>query len=177
MDLAAHRLHSQRLVGVHPPTPAETVRWLGAVQAQDATGAAWAVAQRTAGATVADVERALDAGEIVRTHVLRPTWHLVGREDVRWMLALTAPRVRRAMASYDRKLELDDAVFSRTQALIAAALGGGRSLTRTEIGRALADGGVEASGQRLAHVMMRAELDAVVVSGPRRGRQTTYALM
>jgi hypothetical protein len=148
VDIAAHRLHSQRLVGVSRPTPAETVRWLGAVQAQDAAGAA----------------RALDAGEIVRTHVLRPTWHLVGREDVRWMLALAAPRVRRAMAPYDRKLELDEGVRPRARALISTVLDGGRSLTRTEIGRVLADGGVEASGQRLSHVMMRAELDALALS-------------
>lgn len=177
MDIAAQRLHNQRLVGGRLGAPADAVRWLGAVQSQDIAGAAWAVAQRTTGAGLADVDRAVDAGEIVRTHVLRPTWHFVAPDDVRWMLALSAPRVRAAMAPYDRKLELDDAVFSRTHALIAAALDGGRHLTRAEVGRVLAQGGVAASGQRLGHVMMRAELDALVVSGPRRGRQPTYALL
>jgi hypothetical protein len=37
--------------------------------------------------------------------------------------------------------------------------------------------GIEAAGQRLGHFMLRAELDAVVCSGPRRGKRFTYALL
>ena len=81
------------------------------------------------------------------------------------------------MAYYDRKLGLDDGVFRRSQAVLAKALGGGKALTREELGRALAAAGIEASGQRLGHIMMRAELDALICSGPRRGKQFTYALL
>src|SRR5262245_32836995 len=157
LDIARTRLRNQRLIGKPFATPEEVVGWLGAVQAQDYAGAKWAVAQRTSGCRDADVEQACQDGRILRTHVLRPTWHFVLPVDIRWMLALTAPRVRARMAPYDRKLALDDDVFHRSQRVLAHALAGGRALTREELGRALAEAGIEASGQRLGHIMMRAE--------------------
>lgn len=175
--VARRRLANTKLIGSPFASPLDVVRRLGAVQAQDYAGAKWGVALRTAGASDADIERALSDGTIVRTHVLRPTWHLVAAEDIRWMLALTAPRVRTAMGSYDRKLELDDKVFSRSAAAITRALSGGKALTRTQLGQVLARVKIDARGQRLAHLMMRAELDALVCSGPRAGKQTTYALL
>ena len=99
------------------------VGWLGAVQAQDYGGAKWAVALRTKACTDADVERACDDGRILRTHVLRPTWHFVLPADIRWMLALSAPRIRAAMAFYDRRLGLTDAVCARSAAALRKALG------------------------------------------------------
>ena len=81
------------------------------------------------------------------------------------------------MAYYDRRLALDDGVFRRSQAVLARALAGGKALTREALGGALAAAGIEASGQRLGHIMMRAELDALIASGPRRGKQFTYALL
>jgi hypothetical protein len=147
------------------------------VQSQDYAGAKWAVGQRVKGAGDDAVEQAFHDGRILRTHVLRPTWHFVVPEDIRWMLALTAPRIRAAMGYYDRQLKLTEALFRRANQALARALGGGRFLTRAELGEVLARAGIEASGQRLAHLVMRAELDAVVCSGPRRGKQFTYALL
>ena len=176
--IALRRLANQRLVGAPFPTSVEVVRRLGAVQSQDYAGGKWGIGQRTAGATAADVERALVEGAIVRTHVLRPTWHFVAAEDIRWMLALTAPRVRTRMAPYNRHLELDAEVFARSNKAIEKALTGGRHLTRAELGTALQGAGIGTCvGQRLAHVMMRAELDAVVCSGAQRGKEPTYALL
>src|SRR5262245_8685277 len=126
LDVAGLRLRNEHLVGAPLGSPEEVVAWLGAVQSQDYAGAKWAVAQRTPGCTDADVEEAFQAGRIVRTHVLRPTWHFVMPADLRWMLALTAPRIRAAMAYYDRKLDLDGAVRARAGALVAKALEGGR---------------------------------------------------
>jgi len=177
MDVALERLRNQRLVGKPFASPEEVVRWLGAVQSQDYAGAKWAIAQRTRACSDADLDRAYADGRILRTHVLRPTWHFVLPDDIRWMLALTAPGVRARMAYYDRQLALDDAVFRRSQAVLEKALAGGQALTREELGRALAGAGVRAAGQRLGHLMMRAELDAVITSGPRRGKQFTYALL
>ena len=154
------------------------VRALGAVQAQDYGGAKWALAQRTRGATDAEIEREISLGSILRTHVLRPTWHFVVPQDIRWMLALTAPRVRAAMAYYDRKLELDAAVFRRSNKALIKALTGGTHLTRAGLGKVLERANIGITwGQRLGHLMLRAELDAVVCSGPRRGKQFTYALL
>jgi hypothetical protein len=175
--VARARLRNQRLIGRPFTTALEVVRWLGAVQAQDYTGAKWALGQRVKGCRDADVEQLCQDGRILRTHVLRPTWHFVLPDDIRWMLALTAPRVRAAMAYYDRKLALDDAVYGRSQEVMVRTLAGGQARTRQELGRAHAAAGIEASGQRLGHLMMRAELDAVITSGPRRGKQFTYALL
>ena len=147
------------------------------MQAQDYAGALWAVGARVRGAAAQGVEAALDRGDVLRTHVLRPTWHLVARADVRWMLALSAPRIRAALAPYDRKLDLDAAVLARSRRAIARALRGGASLTRAELGGVLARAGVAAEGQRLGNLLMHAEIDAVVVSGPRRGKHATYALL
>ena len=149
--------------------------WQGAVQSQEFVVARWSLAQRTAGTTGAGVDEAFAAGRILRTHVLRPTWHFVPPADVRWMLALTAPRVRGRLAVYDRRLGLDDRTYARTNTILAGALEGGHHLTRKELGEALARGGIRASGQRLGHITARAELDAVVVSGAPRGKQQTYA--
>jgi hypothetical protein len=176
-DLIGARLRNQKLVGSTLRSPLEVVAWLGAVQAQDYTGAKWAIGQRVKGLTDADVDRAFNDGAILRTHVMRPTWHFVAPADIRWMLALTAPRVKAVMASYDRKLELDAPLYARSHAVLTRALQGGKHLTRTELAAALARAKISASGQRLGHLMLRAELDAVICSGPRRGKQFTYALL
>ena len=177
-EVASRRLVSQRLVGAKSRTPREVVRRLAAVQAQDYAGAKWAVAQRMLDATDAVIERAFARGAILRTHVLRPTWHFVTPADIRWLLSLTAPRVHAANASMYRRLSLDAATFSRSNAALAAALQAGRHLTRDELRRALARAGVAAEGAlRMTYLMMRAELDGVVCSGPRRAKQFTYALL
>jgi hypothetical protein len=171
------RLAHQRLAGDGLPTPAEVVAWLGAVQAQDFAGAKWALGLRTQGATDASIEKAFDRGMMLRTHAMRPTWHFVAPEDIRWMQKLTAPRVNQASAGMYRQVGLDEALFAQTNNIIAKALQGGHALRREDLGVALAAGGIEATGNRLAYIVMRAELDALICSGPRRGKQFTYMLV
>src|SRR6188768_2841166 len=108
MRLADARLHNQRLSSSGLTKPADVVAWLGAVQAQDYAGAKWALALRMERATDADIDQAFAAGAILRTHVMRPTWHFVSPADIRWMLALTAPRVHAVSDYYYRKAGLDD---------------------------------------------------------------------
>ncbi len=129
------------------------------------------------GVTDADVDRAFDDGRILRTHFLRPTWHFVAPADIRWMLALSGPRVNATNAHYYRKVGLDDRTLARCLTAVERALEGGRSLTRQELRSVLQKAGLQSAGMRLAYVMMRAELDGVVCSGPRRGKQFTYALL
>lgn len=176
-DVAGRRLRTQRLTGEPFASAVEAVGWLGAVQSQDYSGAKWALGQRTRGVTDADVDRLFDQGAILRTHVMRPTWHFVLPGDVRWLLELTAPRIRATMAYYDRQLEVNPAVLKRSHTVLEATLRSGSYRTRSELGAALERSGIPASGQRLGHLLLHAELDAVVVSGPRRGRQFTYALL
>jgi hypothetical protein len=173
----ARRLRAQRLIGNPFSSPLDVVRWLGAVQSQDFAGAKWAVAQRSRAATDAALDRLFDRGAILRTHVMRPTWHFVVPEDVRWLLELTAPRVRAGLASRYRELEIDESVAARAGGAFAAALAGGQHLTRPELGRVLSAAGISPQGQRLPHLLIRAELDQLIVSGPRRGKAFTYALL
>lgn len=176
-DLAAWRLQSQRLSGQPCASPAEVVGWLTAVQAQDYGGAVWAVGQRTAGATRAEIDQLVDAGVILRTHVLRPTWHFVLADDIRWVVGLSGPRVLAAIASRLRRLEIDGDVGARAHAVFEAELSGGRSLTRPELEEALRKNGIPTEGQQLPHLLMAAELQGLIVSGPRRGTAHTYALL
>jgi hypothetical protein len=176
-DLLRHRFANQQLTQATLQQPGEVVAWLGAVQAQDYAGARWALGQRLRDVTDEAIETAFADGSILRTHLLRPTWHFVAPADIRWLLALTAPRVVAALAYNDRALGLDAAVFARSNDVIARALEGGRQLTRPELERALGRAGIATNGQVLAHLLMHAELDGVVCSGPRRGKQFTYVLL
>ncbi|MCL4394544.1 MAG: winged helix DNA-binding domain-containing protein [Chloroflexi bacterium] len=152
--------------------------YLGAIQAQDYLAAKWAVGQRLWHGTDAAVEKAFTDGKILRTHVLRPTWHFVVPADIRWMLELTGPSINARSAYYHRRLELDDAAFSRSRKIITRALQGGKHLTRSELADALSTHGIAVDNLlRLAYIIGRAESDGIVCSGPRHGKQFTYALL
>jgi len=170
------RLRAQRLTGAPLATPEEVVGRLGAVQAQDFGPAKWAVGMRARGAGDAAVERAFASGAILRTHVLRPTWHFVLPADIRLLLTATAPRVQAGNAGRYRQLGLDAVTLRRSREVLAGSLRGAQ-LTRAELAEALVSAGIAVDGQRLPHLLMNAELDALTCSGPRRGKQHTYMLL
>jgi len=153
------------------------VRWLGAIQAQDYAGAKWALGLRLRRITDTNIEQAVADGSILRTHVLRPTWHFVAPEDIRWLLALTAPRIHAANAYYYRSLELDQALFARSSVALVKALRDGQQLTRAELAAVLRQAGIKGSGLRLVYLIGSAELGGIICSGARRGKQFTYALL
>ena len=178
MRIVYERLHNQKLSSPGCKTAVDVVRWLGAVQAQDFAAAKWALALRMRSATDRAIEDAFNQGQILRTHLMRPTWHFVAPEDIRWLLELTAPRVNAKAGPYFRKYELDTAVFKQTNKILTKALQGGKHRTRAELRAALNKSGVAADDLiRLTHIMLRAELDGIVCSGPRVGKQFTYALI
>jgi len=154
------------------------VCWLGAVQAQEYQAAKWGLAQRLTGEVKdADIERAFNDGLILRTHVMRPTWHFVARDDIGWMLDLTASRVQRAMGSHCRQLGLDAPLLTRATGIFERALGEHGPLTRAQLAEHLSRAGLEAKGNRLGLITMHVELEQVMCSGPRQGNQFTYALL
>jgi hypothetical protein len=176
--IAGQRLGRQLLTGRRRSRAADVVAWLGGVQAQEYGPAKWALGLRGgAGVTDAAIERAVNQGRILRTHVLRPTWHFVTPADIHWMLELTAPQVHRRMAPYDRRLGLDSVVKVRAATVFERALRDGQHLTRTELASYLERAGLPYRGTHLAHLAMHAELEGVMSSGPRRGRHLTYALL
>ena len=175
--IVRRRLRTQRLTGAGFAHPEDVVGWLGAVQAQDYGPAKWAVGMRQRRATDAAVVRAFAEGRILRTHVLRPTWHFVLPADIRWLLTATAPRIQAGNAGRYRQLGLDAATLWRSEKLLAGALRGGEQLTRAELAQVLTRSGVAVDGQRLPYLLMYAELNAVICSGARKGLQHTYALL
>lgn len=151
------------------------MRHFGAMQAQEFAIARWSIAQRVGGLDAAVVDRAIADGTIVRTHILRPTWHFVAAADLRWLMALSAPRVHAWNGRMYRQSGLAAELLAGTGALLRAWLGGGDHLTRKEIAERLDAEGIVARGFELAYILMHAELEAIVCSGPPRGKQQTYA--
>lgn len=176
-DILRQRLAQQHLLEPRHTRAADVVAMFGAVQAQDYYGAKWAIGQRMTEATDAQLDDAFNAGEILRTHVLRPTWHFVTPQDIRWLLELTAPRVHAVSAFMYRTLELDDSLFRQCEKILTQTLRDGKQATREELGTALQRAGITGVGQRLAYLVMHAELEGVLCSGARRGKQFTYALL
>ena len=176
-ELCALRLRNQALDASVFSGPAEVVTHMGAMQAQDYAMALWAVGTRLPGSTESLVQQALDQGLILRTHVLRPTWHLVHAADIRWMLQLSAPHINSGIASALRKLELNEAIFLKSNNILGNALADGRHLTREELAPVLEKNGIALSGLRLLHLFFRAELDGLICSGIPRGKNNTYALL
>ena len=176
--LLRRRLRNQQLTRPTLGTPADVVAWLGAVQAQEFPAARWGVGQRVTGrATDAQVERAFNDGAILRTHMMRPTWHFVAPADIRWIQTATAPRLHGTNGHYYRRAGLDASTLSRSRKAIERALGNGEHLTRQELRAVLLRANVPVEGQQLAYLMMHAELERVICSGPLRGKQFTYALL
>ena len=171
------RLAAQQ-ISAHPhDSPADLVRDLAAVQAQDLAGAKWALGLRLGRATEATIDHALAAGAILRTHAMRMTWQFVHPADVRALVALFGPRLVRKFRRRHAELQLEPATFRRSRRVIARALAGRAHLTREEIASALQGAGIRTSDQRLSHLLGFAELEGLLVSGAPRGRKQTFALL
>src|SRR5215467_1022027 len=123
LEIARWRLRTQHLVWPYAVSAREAVGSLLAVQAENPGQAAWAVASRTPSPDQAELAALLEEGAVVRTHVLRPTWHFVRAEDIGWLLDLTGPRVRRVTGQQLRdahgldERSIEQAVGAVTQAL------------------------------------------------------------
>lgn len=176
-DLIRQRLRQAGLTAAPHSEPAEVVRWLLAVQSQDFGPALWALSLRLGGGTEDSLGRVFDDGVFLRTHVLRPTWHFVLPEDLRWLLDLTAARIQAGNEPYYQREGLDGPVRKRANDLIGTAVADGRHRTRAELATVLAEGGIVVERFALGYLLMNAELDGIVCSGRRSGRQQTYALL
>ncbi|MCH7229410.1 winged helix DNA-binding domain-containing protein [Glycomyces sp. L485] len=180
-EIAAWRARSQRLWGEKWRSPLEAFAHLGAVQSQEYHPSKLTPAMRTAPADGAfapasAVDALIEDGTVVRTHVLRTTWHTVPATDLRMMLSATADRTLRVLGSMTRGLGLDEPTLARCDEILAEGTARGRHLTRDEAAAELAAAGIEgATGQRLGHILMHAEFTAAICSGAPKGKQQTYA--
>lgn len=176
-DLARLRLAAQRLVGEPHPDAVEAVRWATATQAQDFFAARDAVALRTGGRSLDDVDAALNAGSVVRSWPMRGTLHLVPAEDLGWMLTLGAPRVATAAATRRAQLGLDDATLARARRTAVAALQGGGRVSRDGLMKLWRDARIDTSDQRGAHLFGALAREGLVCLGPREGRGQAVVLL
>lgn len=173
---ARARVARQRLAGATHSSVLDCVRSLGAVQSQDYPLACWSVGHRTADVTSADLQRAVGSGTILRTHILRPTWHFVAADDLRWMLTLSAPLVRARLIPYDSRGGLTPKTVARGVSAVARLFEDGRHRTRDQVMADLAAQRIPGlSAWALGHVLMHSELDAIICSGAPAGSRQTYA--
>ena len=170
-DIARWRLHSQLLAA--PVGDAEqAVRSLLAVQAENPSQSAWAVATRTTAPRQDDLAGALADGRVLRIHVLRSTWHYVHADDAQWLQELTAPRV---MPVFEQQLRpLGDRVDALGDA-VESILDEASDRTRADLAAALAERGEELTGQQLMLLLGRLEVLGLVCSGMPRDGEHTYA--
>ncbi len=176
-EIISQRLINQQIAETKFTKPEQIVSYLGAMQSQDWGMAKWAIGLRIPGIKNADVEKAYNEGKILRTHMLRPTWHFVSPKNIRWMLQLTSPRVQTLNGSQYRKYELDKLIFKKSNSILVKSLRDNLFLTRNEINLLLKKAKINTDDVRLAYIMMNAELEGIICSGPRKGKQFTYALL
>ncbi len=176
-EISNIRLASQRIEPSAFENVKKLVSWMGAMQSQDFAMAKWAIGARINGATNETVEAAFNKGEIIRTHLMRPTWHIISSDDIHWMLELTAPRIKSLMKSRNYELGLSDEVILKTNGIIEKALSEKEYLTREELTVKFNTANIKTDENRLSHILVSAELDGVVCSGPANGNKQTYALL
>lgn len=176
-DLLNIRLYNQLLMGSNMKTPREIVSWMGAMQSQNYEMAKWGIGIRLPGITNRLVEEAINKGDIIRTHILRPTWHFVTNEDVHWMLELCATRLKSAFFNYAKMMGVDEALIAKAISALPQVLEEHGHSTRQEIGEHLNNRKITIDQDMVKYVMSRAELDSIVCSGVVRGSKQTYALL
>lgn len=171
------RLCAQQLNAPAFRDAAELVNYMGALQSQDLPMSKWAVGIRTIGCTEEAVNAALNEGSILRTHVLRPTWHLVAAQNIRWMLDLTAPAILRIAKSYNKLVGITDKELSKTLRLFERWFNEHNELSRIELADMLRQSKIELGENRLSHFLFHAELNALICSGTIHGNAQHYALL
>jgi hypothetical protein len=176
-DIAGLRLVSQQLIKTKLKTVKDIVGRLGAMQAQDYAMAKWAIGVRLPHSTNRTIETAINKGEIIRTHLLRPTWHFASAEDVRWMLELTAPQIRSSMIGRHREMGLTGHVLKKSYAVMEKALRGGVHLTRDELIAELGKAKIATDGGHASHLFLSAESEEIICSGGLKDGRQTYALL
>jgi hypothetical protein len=175
-DIARLRLSQQHIAGATFKTAKEIVGWMGALQAQEVAMAKWAIGARLPNATDSLIEAAIDKGEIIRMHLLRPTWHFVSADNVYWMLELTAPQIKASLRARHKQLELSEVIVTQSNALIEKALEQAGRLKREELVAKFKEAKIATEDNRASHLLLMAELEGLVCSGPTSGGKQTYAL-
>ena len=161
------RLHSQQLINPVFNNPKDLVSWMGGIQAQDYTMSKWAIGIRLKAGNLQTVNEALAKGDILRIHVMRPTWHYVAAEDIRWMLKLSSRRIITANDSFakSRGQDISVDIYNKANRLLEKALAGHNHLTKQEIDNVFKEGGLETNERLSNRFLIHAEAEGLICSG------------
>jgi hypothetical protein len=176
-EISKIRLQSQKVSETEFKSPGKIVSWMGAMQAQDYLMSKWAIGVRLSDQSEEKVESAIDKGEIIRIHVLRPTWHFISADDIYWMLDLSAPKIKSSLKTRHKELELTETIIGKTKSILLKKLSNGNGLTRDEIAQEFARAKIRTDANRLSHILFRSEIDGIICSGPLKEKKTTYSLL
>ena len=176
-NIAVARLYNQQIPVTKFNSVKELVGWMGAVQAQDFEMSKWALGVRLPGSTVKEIEDAISSGEIIRTHILRPTWHYVLPEDLKWMRALHTSKAKASLSARDRSLGISLPIISKSKKIIERALSKGEHLTGDELAKELEKNKIDTGDYRAWHLFYKAELDGIICSGRIKNGKPTFALL
>jgi len=176
-EIPVFRLISQHIAEAKKQSVSDVVYGMGAMQAQDYNMAKWAIGLRTHGCNGIDVESAIDNAEIIRTHLLRPTWHFVSSKDIYWMLDLTAGKIKASFQSRHKELGLTESVLTKSCKIIEKALSGNNHLTREELINVLEKAKISIYDNRASHIFGWTELEGITCSGKIKNGKQTYALL
>jgi hypothetical protein len=177
--ISSLRLASQKISrGLAPGQngPADVVRWMTAMQAQDFHGAKWAIGLRASGSTNRDVERAIESGKIVRSWPMRGTLHFVAPEDLSWILDLTSPRLLKAATTRHASLDLTRSVLDRARKASEHALSGGKRLTRAEMYDLFRSVKISPDSDRGYQLLWALSQHKTLCFGPPSGASQTFVL-
>jgi hypothetical protein len=176
-DISHSRLIHQQIVNPKFTNIKNIVGWMGAIQAQDYNMAKWAIGSRLPYTVDSLIETSIEKAEIIRTHILRPTWHLVSSDDIYWMLMLSAPQIKSATKSRDKNLGITESIYEKSNMLFEKILDGGKQLTRAEIVKEFTRAHLDTESNRLNHFLMRAEIEGIIFSRNSGSNKQTYSLL
>lgn len=176
-DISILRSFNQQVTGSKFKTAKEIAGWFGAIQAQDYNMVKWAFGTRIQNSTEKKINAEIDSGRIIRTHLLRPTWHIVSSDDIYWILGLTAPHIKSSLKYRDRQLELTESIFRKCNKIFEKTLRDLNHKTRDELIQELMNAKIRVDNNRAYHIFLRAELDGVICSGKQKMGNPTYAIL
>jgi hypothetical protein len=171
------RLLSHHIAKPEFDNPQHLVSHMGAMQAQDYPMVKWAIAMRLKSKKISKIDDAINEGKILRTHIMRPTWHFVSSEDICWMTELSKSRIKAANESRGRILEITEKMYTKVNNLFGNILRDNHHLTKQEICKEIENIGIQLNQTRLNRFLIKAEYDGLICSGQDRKGKPTYALL
>ncbi len=176
-DISNFRLINQQIADSKFNKIKDIVGWMGALQAQDYTMVKWAIGSRLPGTCDAEIETAVKKADIIRTHILRPTWHFVSADDIYWMLELSSPQINSVTKTRDKDLGITESILKKSNLLFEKLLSGGKELTRKEIVEEFKRANIETENNRFYHLQMHAEIDGILFSRNSSYNNQTFSLL